>query len=50
MLEKMKNSLSRLGVLAGSYLPPGFKDVLLDMAQEIDRLSAEIDELKKGKE
>lgn len=49
MLEKMKNSLSRLGVLAASYLPPGFKDVMLDMAQEIDSLRAEIEALKKGK-
>ena len=49
MLEKMKAAFSRLSVLAGAYLPPGFKDALLDMAQEIDRLRAEVNELKKGK-
>jgi hypothetical protein len=49
MLEKMKASFSRLGVLAAAYLPPGFKDVLLDMAHEIDRLRLEIDTLKKEK-
>lgn len=47
MLEKMKNSLSRLGVLAAAYLPPGFKDVMLDMAQEIDSLRAEMEQLKE---
>jgi len=32
MLEKMKKSLSGLGVLAAAYLPPGFKEVLLQTA------------------
>lgn len=50
MLEKMKNSLSRLGVLAAAYLPLGFKDVLLDMAQEIDSLRAEFEKLKGEKQ
>ena len=49
MLEKMKAAFSRLGVLAAAYLPPGFKDTLLDMAAEMDRLRAEIEVLKKGK-
>lgn len=49
MLEKMKASLSKLGVLAAHYLPPGFKDVLLSMAQEIDSLRAEIENLKGKK-
>lgn len=49
MLEKMKTSLSKLGPLAAAYLPPGFKDVLLDMAHEVDRLRAEIENLKEKK-
>ncbi len=49
MLEKMKRSLSQLGALAAAYLPPGFKNVLLDMAQEIDSLRAEINQLKERK-
>lgn len=46
MLEKMKAALSRLGVLAASYLPPGFKDVLIDMAHEVDQLRREVEELQ----
>jgi hypothetical protein len=46
MLEKMKKSLSGLGVLAAAYLPPGFKDVLLDMASTIDRLEKRVAELE----
>ena len=40
MLEQMKKSLSQLGALAAAYLPPGFKGVLLDMAEKIDEVSA----------
>lgn len=47
MLEKMKNSLSRLNVMAAAYLPPGFKEVMLDMAQEIDSLRAELNHIKE---
>lgn len=47
MLEKMKAAFSRLGVLAANYLPPGFKDVLLEMANKIDRLETEIQLLKE---
>ena len=49
MLEKMKASFSRLSALAGAYLPAGFKDVMIEMAGEVDRLRAEINELKKEK-
>lgn len=47
MLEKMKASLSRLGVLAANYLPPGFKDVLLDMAKQSDEHKAEIKAIRE---
>lgn len=47
MLEKLKASFSKLGVLAAAYLPPGFKEAMLDMASEIDRLRAEINALKQ---
>ena len=46
MLEKMKTAFSRLSALAGAYLPTGFKDTLLDMAAEIDRLRIQVDELR----
>lgn len=47
MLEKFKAAFSRLGVLAAAYLPPGFKDALLDLAQEVDRLREEVQQLKE---
>jgi|GEM_PF-5458056 hypothetical protein len=47
MHEKMKAALSRLSALAAAYLPSGFKETLLDMAMEIDRLSAEIKQMKE---
>lgn len=47
MLEKMKAAFSRLSPLVGAYLPAGFKNALLDMAQEIDRLTAENKLLKE---
>lgn len=50
MLEKMKKSLSGLGVLAAAYLPPGFKEVLLQMAAKIDSLEAEIEAINQGKQ
>lgn len=46
MLEKLKDAFSRLSALAGAYLPAGFKNTLLDMAAEIDRLRAEVDTLR----
>jgi hypothetical protein len=46
MLEKMKAAFSRLGVIAANYLPPGFKDALLEMAAQSDKNSAEIAALK----
>jgi len=45
-LEKMKSAFSRLGVIAANYLPAGFKDALLDMAGEVDKLKSEIAKLK----
>jgi len=44
--EKLKAAFSRLSGLAGAYLPAGFKETMLQMALEIDRLRAEIDEIK----
>ena len=45
----MKKSLSQLGALAAAYLPPGFKNVLLNMAAKIDDLERRISQLEKGK-
>lgn len=47
MLEKLKASFSRLGVIAANYLPPGFKDALLEMAHRSDLQEQEIAELKR---
>jgi hypothetical protein len=47
MLEKMKGAFSRLGVIAANYLPPGFKDALLDMAHRSDLHQQEINALKE---
>lgn len=45
--EKFKASFSRLSAVAGSFLPPGFKDAMIEMAFEVDRLKAEIQQLKE---
>lgn len=45
-LERFKASFSSLGVLAASYLPKGFKDSMIDLAAEVDKLRREIDQLK----
>lgn len=45
MLEKMKWSLSKLSVVAASWTPREFKETLLEMASEIDRLRAEVNAL-----
>jgi len=47
MLEKMKGAFSRLGVIAANYLPPGFKDALLEMAHRSDLQEQEISALKE---
>jgi hypothetical protein len=47
MLEKMKAAFSRLGVIAANYLPPGFKDALLEMARRSDLQEQEIAELRR---
>ena len=46
MHEKLKAAFSKLSAIAAAYLPSGYKETLLDMAMEIDRLRAEIDEMK----
>lgn len=48
MLEKMKDALSKMTVIAAAYMPGALKESLLQMATEIDRLRAEIDVLKNG--
>lgn len=47
MHEKLKAAFSRLSALAGAYLPAGYKETLLEMAMEIDRLRAEVNQLKE---
>ena len=47
MHEKLKAAFSRLSALAGAYLPAGVKGTLLEMAMEIDRLRAEVNQLKE---
>ncbi|MCL6485026.1 MAG: hypothetical protein I4O49_12815 [Janthinobacterium lividum] len=46
MHEKMKAAFSKLSAIAAAYLPSGYKETLLEMAMEIDRLRAEINQLK----
>lgn len=46
-LERFKKAFSSLGVIAANYLPKGFKDSMIDMAHEVDKLRAEINELKR---
>lgn len=46
MHEKLKAAFSRLSAMAAVYLPSGYKETLLDMAMEIDRLRAEVNEMK----
>lgn len=46
MHEKLKAAFSRLSALEAAYLPSGYKETLLDMAMEIDRLRAELNEMK----
>ncbi|MGK5073253.1 hypothetical protein [Janthinobacterium sp. ZB1P44] len=46
MHEKLKAAFSKLSAIAAAYLPSGYKETLLQMAMEIDRLRAEVDELK----
>lgn len=50
MLEKMKQVMSGLSVMAATYMPRGFKESLLDMAAEIDRLRVEVNQLRSQKE
>ncbi len=48
-LERFKSAFSSLGALAATYMPKQFKDSLIDMAHEVDKLRAEVDALKGGK-
>jgi hypothetical protein len=43
----MRAVLARLSVMAKAYLPGGLMEVLQDMAAEIDRLRAEVNQLKE---
>lgn len=45
--EKFKACFSRLSVMAANFLPSGFKTSLIEMAFEVDRLKAEIQQLKE---
>jgi len=47
MGERMKAAIGRIGAIARAYLPAGLTGVLQDMADEIDRLRAEINQLKE---
>lgn len=42
----MKAAFSKLSAIAAAYLPSGYKETLLEMAMKIDRLEAEINQLK----
>lgn len=46
MHEKLKAAFSKLSAIAAAYLPSGYKETLLDMAMEIDRLRVEVNQLK----
>ncbi len=48
MLERLKASFSKLGPLAAAYLPQDFKNTLLDMAAEHDRLRDRVAELERS--
>lgn len=47
MHEKMKAALSRLSTMAAGFLPPGFKDALLEMAHQSDEQKAEIKAIRE---
>jgi hypothetical protein len=47
MGERMRAVLARLSVMAKAYLPGGLTEVLQDMAAEIDRLRAEVNQIKE---
>jgi hypothetical protein len=46
MHKKMKAAISGLSVMASAYVPESLKQVLLDMAAEIDRLRVEVNQLR----
>lgn len=47
MGERMKAVIRCISVMARAYLPGGLTGVLQDMADEIDRLRAEVNQLKE---
>ncbi len=49
MLAKMQSVIKRLSPTAKAFLPGGLTEILLEMAEEIDRLRAENNQLKEGK-
>ncbi|QGZ37761.1 hypothetical protein IP92_02929 [Pseudoduganella flava] len=50
MMEKMRAALARLSVMVKAYFPDDLRAVLLAYGEEIDRLRAEVDELRSQKE
>lgn len=46
MHSRMLEALAKLSPTVSMYFPAALKQVLLDQAKEIDRLRAELDELR----
>ena len=46
MYEKMNAALTKLGVMVKAYFPDDLRAVLLDQSAEIDRLRADVSELR----
>jgi hypothetical protein len=46
MLEKMARAIASLGMVAKTYVPKAVLDVFLDYGAELDRLRAEVNELR----
>jgi uncharacterized coiled-coil DUF342 family protein len=46
MYEKITAWFEKIGPMARAYLPVGCKELLQEMAVEIDRLRAEVNEMK----
>lgn len=46
MHEKLKEAFSKLSAIAAAYLPSGYKETLLEIAMEIDRLRTEVNQMK----
>ena len=46
MHEKMRKAIAALGTLAKAYVPKAVLDVFMDYGAELDRMRAEVDELR----